>query len=104
MPDDMKGINVKKTLILSLFGVDIYRRGIFKNSNIFFDQKGHSEKVGHKSNISVDRGHNLHVLKSRITKKMLKSKAGCEFCEGNNKKSKESLILDNTVNVKNFNV
>ncbi len=59
---DMERLNVKKVLILSLFGADIYRREDFENPDKLSSLKGRLDKEGFETNISLDHEHNLYTL------------------------------------------
>ncbi|MGD0228982.1 MAG: DNA topoisomerase (ATP-hydrolyzing) subunit B [Syntrophorhabdales bacterium] len=59
---DMERLNVKKVLILSLFGADIYRREDFENPDKLLALKERLVKEGYGADVSLDREHNLYTL------------------------------------------
>jgi DNA gyrase subunit B len=63
--DNLERINVRKVLILSLFGADIYSREDFESPARFSRLKEHLEKAGYETDISLDHEHNLYVLNIR---------------------------------------
>jgi len=72
---------VKKALILSLFGADIYKREDFENPDKLSGLKGRLEKEGYVTDISLDREHNLYTLNIQDDhKKGVDFSVDYEFC------------------------
>ena len=78
--DNMERINVKKELILSLFGADIYRREDFDNSNRLSDLKDCLEKAGYTIDIAMDHEHNLYALNLQDNEKGVEFAVDYGFC------------------------
>ena len=78
--DDMERINVKKKLVLSLFGADIYRREDFDNPDKLSGLKDRLEKAGYTTDIAVDHEHNLYALNLRDNEKGARVHVDYEFC------------------------
>jgi len=79
--DDMEGLNVKKVLILSLFGADIYRREDFETADKLNALKERLIREGYDAEVSLDREHNLCTLYVRDNlKKSHEVNIDYEFC------------------------
>ena len=79
--NNMERINVKKTLILSLFGADIYGREDFGNQDKLSTLKERLEKEGYTVDTSLDREHNLYTLNIQDDhKKGIGLSVDYEFC------------------------
>jgi DNA gyrase subunit B len=79
--DAMERINVKKLLILSLFGADIYRREDFESPDKFSGLKERLGQAGYGTDISLDREHNLYILNIRDnSRKEVTFSVDYDFC------------------------
>ncbi len=78
---DMERINIKKELVLSLFGADISRREDFESPDKLAGLKARLEKEGYKADVSLDPEHNLYTLSVQDNrKKGLELNVDYEFC------------------------
>jgi len=78
---DMERINIRKTLVLSLFDAAIYEREDFERPGKLERLKGHLEKDGYAAEVRPDPEHNLFALSVRdMRKKGLEFTVDYEFC------------------------
>ncbi len=78
---DMERINIKKELVLSLFGADISRREDFESPDKLVGLKARLEKEGYSAGVSLDPEHNLYTLSVQDSrKKGLELNVDYEFC------------------------
>jgi DNA gyrase subunit B len=78
---DMERINIKKELVLSLFGADISRREDFESPDKLVGLKARLEKEGYSAGVSLDPEHNLYTLSVQDSrKKGLDLNVDYEFC------------------------
>ena len=78
---DMERINIKKELVLSLFGADISKREDFESPDKLVGLKARLEKEGYSAGVSLDTEHNLYTLSVQDSrKKGLELNVDYEFC------------------------
>ncbi len=78
---DMERINIKRELVLRLFGADICGREDFESPDKLVGLKAVLEKEGYKADVSLDPEHNLYTLSVRDNrKKGIEVNVDYEFC------------------------
>ena len=77
---EMEKLDINKTLILSLFNADIYRREDFESPDKLLALKERLVNQGYGAEVSPDPEHNLYILNIRNAKTGREHVVDYEFC------------------------